>query len=75
MGAACSCLSRRWHLLAHAGLQVKADRHIDEDHSIEELQEHSENLAHEDHHGVPHPRTGCASPIRRRLLKLLGDAG
>ena len=40
---------------------MKADRHIDEDHSIEELQEHSENLAHEDHHGVPHPRTGCAS--------------
>jgi len=67
--------------LAHPGLQVKADRHIDEDHSIEELQEHSENLAHEDHHGVPHPRTGCAPHSgeghrlqRKRSLPRIVDA-
>ena len=41
---------------------MKADRHINDDHSIEDLQKHSEELAHEDHHGEPHPRTGVSFP-------------
>ena len=47
---------------------MKADRHINDDHSIEDLQKHSEELAHEDHHGEPHPRSGCVPPYKIQEL-------
>ena len=52
---------------AAADVQVKAERHVEDGHTIEQLQEHSRRVIIEEHHGDNEPVVSTTTTIKTEV--------